>query len=54
MELLRSRPFARGGRRDGEGVPRKPLSAEADLVTEMREIRHPYEKGMVSRRGIDY
>jgi cob(I)alamin adenosyltransferase len=26
----------------------------ADLVTEMREIKHPYQKGIVSRRGIEY
>ncbi len=28
--------------------------ARADLVTEMREIKHPYHKGVVSRRGIEY
>jgi cob(I)alamin adenosyltransferase len=28
--------------------------AHADLVTEMREIKHPYQKGVTSRRGIDY
>lgn len=28
--------------------------ARADLVTEMREIKHPYQKGVASRRGIDY
>lgn len=28
--------------------------ARADLVTEMREIKHPYHEGIVSRRGIDY
>jgi cob(I)alamin adenosyltransferase len=26
----------------------------ADLVTEMREVKHPYQKGITSRRGIDY
>lgn len=26
----------------------------ADLVTEMKEIKHPYRKGMISRKGIDY
>ena len=25
----------------------------ADRVTEMREVRHPYTKGLVSRKGID-
>jgi cob(I)alamin adenosyltransferase len=26
----------------------------ADLVTEVKEIKHPYQKGFVSRKGIDY
>jgi cob(I)alamin adenosyltransferase len=28
--------------------------ARADLVTEMREIKHPYHNGIISRRGIEY
>jgi len=26
----------------------------ADLVTEMRKIKHPYDKGIKTRQGIDY
>ena len=26
----------------------------ADLVTEMREIRHPYQKGIQARKGIEF
>lgn len=26
----------------------------ADLVTEMKEIKHPYQDGMLSKKGIDY
>ncbi len=26
----------------------------ADMVTEMREIKHPYQKGIVAQRGIEY
>ncbi len=26
----------------------------ADLVTEMLKIKHPYDKGIMARRGIDY
>jgi len=26
----------------------------ADLVTEMKEIKHPYQKGVEARRGIEY
>jgi cob(I)alamin adenosyltransferase len=28
--------------------------ALADLVTEMRNIKHPYEHGLEARKGIDY
>jgi cob(I)alamin adenosyltransferase len=27
---------------------------KADLVSEMREIRHPYRKGLLARKGIEY
>ena len=26
----------------------------ADLVTEMQNVKHPYDKGVLSRKGIDY
>jgi cob(I)alamin adenosyltransferase len=26
----------------------------ADLVTEMREVKHPYQKGIFAQRGIEY
>ena len=28
--------------------------ARADLVTEMREIKHPYQSGYLAQKGIDY
>ncbi|HEY3359155.1 MAG TPA: cob(I)yrinic acid a,c-diamide adenosyltransferase [Polyangia bacterium] len=28
--------------------------ARADTVTEMREIKHPYQKGILAQKGIDY
>lgn len=30
------------------------LIEKADLVTEMKEIKHPFKKGVVARKGIDY
>jgi len=30
------------------------LVALADLVTEMREVKHPYSQGILAQRGIDY
>jgi cob(I)alamin adenosyltransferase len=32
----------------------KELIDKADLVTEMKNIKHPFEKGIASRRGIDF
>ncbi len=30
------------------------LVEQADLVTEMREVKHPFTKGILAQRGIDY
>ncbi|MDD1772177.1 MAG: cob(I)yrinic acid a,c-diamide adenosyltransferase [Methanomassiliicoccales archaeon] len=29
------------------------LLAVADYITEMKALRHPYEKGTLSREGVD-
>jgi len=37
------------------GRAAKPAVLErADLVSEVREVKHPYQKGFVNRVGIDY
>ena len=33
---------------------RKQITRVADLVTEMKEIKHPYQKGISAQKGIDY
>ena len=30
------------------------LIAAADLVTEMRSVKHPYDRGVPAQRGIDF
>jgi len=37
----------------GRAIPEQ-ITELADLVTEMRELKHPYKKGVGSRRGIEY
>lgn len=37
----------------GRGVSEK-LIEKADLVSEIKKIKHPYEEGMESRRGIEF
>lgn len=34
--------------------PSQALLDAADYVTEMKKIKHPYEKGVAARRGIEY
>lgn len=37
----------------GRGAPPEVIE-RADLVTEMREIKHPYQKGELAQKGVDY
>ena len=37
----------------GRGAKRQVIE-KADLVSEVREVKHPYQKGFVSRVGIDF
>jgi len=37
----------------GRGAPPELIEL-ADLVTEMKKIKHPYDKGVGARRGIEY
>ena len=37
----------------GRGAPPEIVEA-ADLVTEMREVKHPFGKGVKARKGIEY
>ena len=33
---------------------RQEIIDRADLVTEMREIKHPFRKGLKAQKGIDF
>ena len=37
----------------GRGCP-KSLYKHVDLVTEMKEIKHPFQKGIQAIKGIDF
>lgn len=37
----------------GRKMPEEVL-ARADLITEMHQVRHPFEQGVMARRGIEY
>jgi cob(I)alamin adenosyltransferase len=52
-ELLRRKPKGVEVVLTGRRIP-KELYREADLVTEMREIKHYYGTGVQARRGIEF
>jgi cob(I)alamin adenosyltransferase len=37
----------------GRGAPQALLDA-ADLVTEMRVVKHPYESGIKAQKGVEF
>lgn len=37
----------------GRGATKKIIE-KADLVSEVREVKHPYRQGIKSRKGIEY
>ena len=53
LTLLDSNPNSLEIVLTGRSAP-KELTEKADLVTEMKEIKHPYQKGLQGRRGIEY
>ncbi len=53
MEFLDVKPSDFNVVLTGRGAP-QALIDRADLVTEMREIKHPYQKGIFAQKGIDF
>jgi cob(I)alamin adenosyltransferase len=52
LEVLRRRPDHVEVVCTGRGAPEELVDA-ADLVTEMRSVRHPYDRELGARRGIE-
>jgi len=53
LELFRDKPahleIIATGRNASDAI-----IAAADLVTEMRDLKHPYQRGIKARKGIEY
>lgn len=54
IELMKDKPEKVELVLTGRYFPPQEIIDLADLVTEMKQIKHPYEKGIASRRGIEY
>ncbi len=52
VDLLRQKPLHVEVVLTGRNPP-KELIELADLVTDMAEVKHPYRKGILARKGID-
>lgn len=53
LDVLRSRPAELHVVCTGRGAPPELIEL-ADLVTEMREIKHPFQQGVLAQRGFDF
>ena len=53
LELIESKPHDMELVLTGRSAPR-PIIQAADLVTEMREIKHYYQQGRTARDGIEH
>lgn len=53
LELLAAKPEELEVVLTGRG-PSDALCGKADYVTEMRKVKHPYERGIAARKGIEY
>lgn len=53
LRELKKRPVTKHVFLTGRGAP-AALMRYADLVTEMKNIKHPYDKGFIAQAGIDF
>ena len=53
LELIRRRPIHVSLVLTGRRASQRIIDV-ADLVTEMRKVKHPYDKRMMARKGIDF
>jgi cob(I)alamin adenosyltransferase len=52
-ELIQQKPPSLHLVLTGRNAPKKLLQL-ADLVSEVKEIKHPYKKGIIAQKGIEY
>ena len=53
LDVIAARPEKTSLVLTGNYVPEAVIDA-ADLVTEMREIKHPYQRGIKAKKGVDF
>lgn len=53
LQLIKHKPYRLDLVLTGHHAP-KQLIEMADLVTDMQEIKHPFQKGILAKEGIDF
>ncbi len=53
LAVLSKKPHMKHVLLTGRGAPKKLIQV-ADLVTEMKCVKHPYDQGIWAQKGIDY
>jgi cob(I)alamin adenosyltransferase len=53
VRLIKNRPEGVDLVLTGHHAPKKLIDL-SDLVTEMKPIKHPYKKGILAKKGIDF
>ncbi len=53
LQILKEKPLKKHVILTGRGAPKK-LIQFADLVTEMKCVKHPYDQGIWAQKGIDF
>ena len=54
LELINKKPKNKELILTGSHKPFEKIFEKADLVTEIKKIKHPYDKGILARKGIEF
>ena len=54
INLIKAKPKNKELILTGSHKPLEGIFALADLVTEVRKIKHPYDRGILARKGIEF
>ncbi len=54
VDLIKSKPKNKELILTGSHIPLPTIFSFADLVTEIKKIKHPYDSGIMARKGIEY
>jgi cob(I)alamin adenosyltransferase len=52
--LIKSKPKNKELILTGSHIPLENIFNHSDLVTEVKKVKHPYDSGIIARKGIEY